>query len=70
MMLGALVLLLAQPAPPLADLAHDSRAVREAAIQSLAAGGPPSSAIAALLLDPDERVALGAAEVLRMRRDP
>lgn len=69
-MVPALILLLAQPAPPVADLAHDSRAVRDAAIRSLAAGGPTSAAIAALLGDADERVALGAAEVLRLRRDP
>lgn len=69
-MLPALVLLLAQPAPPVSDLAHDSRAVRDAAIRSLVEGDLPSAAIAALLGDPDERVALGAAEVLRLRRDP
>jgi len=67
---AVLLLVLAQAASPLEDLAHESRAVRDAAIRSLAEGGPPSTAIAALLGDPDERVALGAAEVLRRRRDP
>ncbi len=67
---AVLFLVLAQPAPPLGDLAHESRAVRDEAVRRLAAGGPPSAAVAALLADPDGRVALGAAEVLRLRRDP
>jgi len=67
--MAAAVLLLLLAQAPVDDLAHDSRAVRDAAIRELAAGGPPSSAIVALLADPDERVALGAAEVLRLRCD-
>jgi len=67
---AVLLMVLAQAAPPLDDLAHESRAVRDQAVRRLAAGGPPSAAVAALLADPDARVALGAAEVLRLRRDP
>jgi hypothetical protein len=70
MAVAVLLLVLAQPAPSLEDLAHESRAVRDEAIRRLAAGGPPSAAVAARLADPDERVASGAAEVLRLRRDP
>jgi hypothetical protein len=64
------LLVLAQAAPPFSDLAHESRAVRDEAIRRLAEGGPASAGIAALLAEPDPRIALGAAEILRRRRDP
>jgi hypothetical protein len=69
-MAAAVLLVALAQAVPARDLAHESRAVRDEAVRRLAAGGSPSSEIAALLDDPDERIALGAAEVLRRRRDP